>query len=100
MKKLALSLMMALGLVACDQADVATGGMTCGNYTVEMEFADEGSVLHAVINGDAVTLHSVVSASGAKYAGVLNDVSVALWGKGDAWIMVLNDDEIIQCGAE
>ena len=55
-------------------------------------------IMHAIISGDAVDLALTQSASGAKYAGVLNDTNVVLWGKGDAWTMFLGPDEtIIEC---
>ena len=66
-----------------------------------MTFSEDGGVMHAVISGDVVDLKLTQSASGAKYAGVLNDTDVALWGKGDAWAMFVGDDEImIECSVK
>ncbi len=69
----------------------------CGDYRVEMSFSDDGSKMTASINGDGVELENVVSASGAKYDGMLNDTAVTLWGKGDDWMMILDDDMLIEC---
>lgn len=96
MKKLMI-VMAVLGLVGCSSSDDADVVRQCGAYTVEMEFSDDGSSLHATINGDGVDLTNVVAASGAKYDGVLNQVPVTLWSKGDSWIMILEDEEIIDC---
>lgn len=72
----------------------------CGEYLVEMAFNNAGEEMNAIINGDAVTLNLVVSASGAKYDGVLNDTTVTLWGKGDDWTMILDEDMVFSCVAE
>lgn len=94
-------LMLALGcLSACDDTEsvIQKNAYLCGNYDVEMTFSDDGATMHAIISGDAVDLALTQSASGAKYAGVLNDTNVVLWGKGDAWTMFLGPDEtIIEC---
>ncbi|MBD5388993.1 lysozyme inhibitor [bacterium] len=89
-----------LGLVVlggCDQANDAPATRQCGPYAVDMTFADDGATLMAHINGDAVTLHGVVSASGARYNGTLNNTDVTLWGKGDAWTLILGDQELFEC---
>lgn len=85
-------------MCGCDKksdTDVLT--RQCGGYLVEMTFSDDGEKMHAVINGDAVDLQIAVSASGARYVGVLNDTDVTLWGKGDNWTMFLNDEDPITC---
>ena len=100
MKKIILCLAV-LALGACGTDD---GGekivRQCGDYAVEFNFADSGAKMHAVINGDTLELENVVSASGARYDGVLNDIAVTLWGKGDSWIMILDDDTVIECVAK
>ncbi len=97
MKKLLIALVMLGGLVGCSSSDEEKVVRQCGPYAVEMEFSEDGSSLHATINGDGVDLTNVVAASGAKYDGVLNQVPVTLWGKGNEWIMILEDEEIIDC---
>ena len=96
MKKIIIP-MIALGcLCACDAPqDSAPKNPTylCGNYEVEMTFLDDGNTMHAVIAGDAVDLSLAVSASGARYAGVLNDTPIVLWGKGDTWTMYVGPEE-------
>ena len=101
MKRFAI-LAAVLGLcVACDRDDVQSASRTCGGYEVAMQFdADNTDVLHAVINGDALDLTHDVSASGAKYRGVLNDTVVVLWQKGDDWTLMLDEDMVIECDAK
>ena len=62
-----------------------------------MLFSNDGDTLLANINGDELELSHVVSASGAKYAGMLNDTIVVLWGQGEDWSLILDDDTIIEC---
>ena len=102
MKKIFLILAVCAGMAACDRADKDNTNITrqCGDYTVEMAFDGAGEKMTAVINGDAVELVNSVSASGAKYDGMLNDTQVTLWGQGDNWIMILDDDAVIECIAE
>lgn len=98
MKKCVFLVLSMLAISACDKksdTDVLT--RQCGDYLVEMTFSDDGEKMHAVINGDALDLQIAVSASGSRYVGVLNDTDVTLWGKGDEWIMFLNDEEPINC---
>lgn len=69
--------------------------MKCGDYEVKVEIGE--SAITATLNGDTVALPQVITASGARYEGVLNDVNVALWNKGDDWTLYLNDDAPIDC---
>ena len=62
-----------------------------------MQFSDNGDTMRANINGDELELSNVVSASGAKYAGILNDTIVVLWNKGENWTLILDDETIIDC---
>ncbi len=100
MKKLLLLVMLTSVLGACNKQDEDLFIRQCGDYTVEMDFSDDGSYMNADINGDEVILERVISASGAKYSGVLNDTNIVMWGKGDEWTMLLDDDMIISCVAE
>ncbi len=83
------SLIFCLG--ACDSADV----LKCGEYDVSVVPHDES--ITAVINGDSVELAHVISADGARFEGVLNDIPVVMWSKGDDWILILDDDQIYEC---
>jgi membrane-bound inhibitor of C-type lysozyme len=69
--------------------------LTCGGYEIVLDSGTE--VLETTINGDAVTLNIAVSASGARYIGILNDQSVELWSKGENWTLYINDGEPIEC---
>ena len=99
MRKLFVVLFSVLVIAACDRGD-NSNIQQCGGYDVQIEISDEGETMHANINGDELDLSHVVSASGAKYAGILNDTVVVLWSKGDAWTMMLDDEQIIDCQAK
>ena len=96
MKKFLICLMVVFIVSACNRSD-ETPIVHCGGYDVQMTIADDGNTMHANINGDELDLLLVPSASGAKYSGVLNDIVVVLWNKGNTWTMLLDDEEIIDC---
>jgi len=101
MKKFLLPVLCVALFAACDkksEEDVIV--QTCGNYTVEIKMTDGGEKLYARINGDAVEMTNVVAASGAKFDGVLNDTNVSLWNKGADWIMLIDDETLIECTAK
>lgn len=89
--------LVAFCMSGCDQPVPVRPVHQCGAYMVDIQPAADGETITAVINGDAVTLGRAVSASGAKYDGVLNDIPVTLWSKGDEWILILDDDQITPC---
>ncbi|MDR0726771.1 MAG: MliC family protein [Rickettsiales bacterium] len=93
MKKILFSLLSAFVLLGCSNSDDV---MKCGAYEVKTELVGEDS-LKAVLNGDEVMLKQTVSASGARYEGVLNDTTVVLWNKGHDWTLFLNDEEPMEC---
>ena len=99
MRKLLACAVCLLSLVACNHEE-ETPALQCGGYDVQMTFADNGETMRANLNGDDVELSHVVSASGAKYAGMLNDTMVVLWSKGDVWTLMLDDEQIIDCAAK
>ena len=99
MKKLLFAIVFAMPLVACHQND-GIERQKCGGYDVEMRFSEGGETMMANINGDELELSNVVSASGAKFAGILNDTIVVLWNKGENWTLILDDDTIIDCVRE
>ncbi len=96
MKKILICLFALFAVAACDRDDGAPI-FQCGDYDVQMEIAETGDAMRANLNGDDVDLALVPAASGAKYAGVLNDTVVVLWQKGDAWTLMLDDEQIIDC---
>ena len=103
MKRIFSLLVLCGFLAACDNVQDSGKNPTyiCGNYEMEITFSDDGNTLHAVISGDAVDLSLSQSASGARYAGVLNDTSVILWNKGETWTMFVGSDEtMIECFAK
>lgn len=97
MKKIFLPVLCAAAMCACDKKDNRVIVRHCDGYEVQMTFSEGGDTMDADINGDKLTLQRAVAASGAKYDGVLNDTSVILWGKGDDWLMILDDDMVIEC---
>ncbi|MDR1338317.1 MAG: MliC family protein [Rickettsiales bacterium] len=92
MKKILFSVLTALILAGCGNSDDV---MKCGEYEVKTELSSEDA-LTATLNGDQVVMKQDVSASGARYEGVLNDTTVVLWNKGRDWTLFLND-EILEC---
>ena len=99
MKKSLIFILCMVILVACNSEE-KTPILQCGGYDVQMNFSDGGEIMYANINGDDVELSHVVSASGAKYAGILNDTLVVLWESGDIWTLMLDEDIIIDCKAK
>lgn len=96
--KRALFLLFACAVVAaCDKTDDGIIRCQCGDYAVEITTSQSGDTINAVLNGDAAEFKLAVSASGAKYDGVLNDTGVTLWNKGADWIMILDDDTVVEC---
>ena len=96
MKKIMLCLLCVIALFACKKND-ADSVLHCGAYDVQIVITEDGNKMQANINSDVADLSLVPSASGAKYSGVLNDIVVVLWQKGENWTMLLDDEEIIDC---
>ena len=86
-------------IAACNR-DEKVPVLQCGEYDVQMTVSDDGEKMHANINGDELELSLVPSASGAKYTGILNDITVVLWSKGDTWTMMLDEEQLIDCSAK
>ena len=95
-----LIVLLCLFTVSACNHDEKVPVLQCGGYDVQMNISDDGESMHANINGDELELSHVVSASGAKYAGILNDTVVVLWEKGGTWTMMLDDEQIIDCTAK
>lgn len=92
MKKLLLYLFAVVALGACNKSDDL---MKCGDYEITKKLQND--TLITVINGDEVILKQTIAASGARYAGVLNDTNVVLWNKGKDWTLFLNEEPPIEC---
>ena len=99
MKKFLFMLVCLVALVSCGHDDGVVH-KKCGGYDVEMRISESGDTMVANINGDELELSNVVAASGAKFAGILNDTIVVLWNKGENWTLVLDDDTIIDCASK
>lgn len=104
MKKFSVIFAMIACVAACDKKTENDAIVrTCGDYTVEIKLSENGDTIDATINGDATTLNLAVSASGARYVGILNDTNVTLWNKGEGWTLFLGDDDTavaIECVAK
>jgi membrane-bound inhibitor of C-type lysozyme len=89
-----------LALAACDEAPpvkiLEQTALKCGNYDVAIEMVDRDT-LNTAINGEKIRMNSAVSASGARYEGKGAAVSVALWNKGQNWMLIINDGAAIDC---
>lgn len=94
MKKICLVLVGILAFMGCDRSDDT---IVCEKYTINVNKTDDMDVMDIVINGDPVILAHVVSASGARYVGNLNDTTVEMWNKGRDWTLTLNDEDPIPC---
>lgn len=94
MKKLCFCFIGLLGLCGCDKL---TNSITCDKYTVEIQKNADSDTLNIVINGDSVTLNHDISASGARYTGILNDTNIELWNKGADWTLTLDEELPISC---
>ena len=99
MKKLFVFMVCGIALVACNR-DEHDAKQKCGGDDVEMRFSENGDTMMANINGDELELSNVVSASGAKFAGILNDTVVVLWNHGEKWTLILDDETIIECAGK
>ena len=96
MKKLLIVLFSLFAVAACNRDENAPV-LQCGGYDIQMTIAEDGNAMHANINGDELDMTLVPSASGAKYAGNLNDIEVVLWEKSNTWTMMLDEEQIIDC---
>ena len=99
MKKFLICLMCICALMGCKREE-KTPILRCGGYDIQMDIAADGETMHANINGDELDLSLTPSASGAKYSGILNDIVVVLWQKGEVWTLMLDDEQIIDCSAK
>jgi len=102
MKKIFVFAFVCASLAACGKDDSKPDVILqqCGDYSVEITLSPNGDTINAVLNGDGVELVNSVSASGAKFDGVLNDTPVTLWNKGADWTMILDNDTVIECVAK
>ncbi|MBE6457106.1 MAG: MliC family protein [Alphaproteobacteria bacterium] len=95
MKKIILSIILAVSLCACGDKN---SDIRCGDYSISsMVFDADGAVLRAVVNDVPVDLNLVVSASGAKYDGVLGSHNIVLWHHSNTWTMFVDDGVGIEC---
>ena len=94
MKKIGFVLVGLLSLGACDRADNV---YVCDKYSVEITTAENGDTLTADINGDVVEMNIAPSADGARYVANLNDTEITLWNKGRDWMLIVGEEEPIEC---
>jgi len=82
-------------LTACGERPMKKVKMTCGEFDVRVAVYKDK--IDTVINGQHIPMTQSVVASGAKYMGLSGDVLLTLWNKGRGWIMLINDDRLIEC---
>ena len=104
MNKILLALFAVCCVAGCDkQTDTNVISQKCGEYDVEIKLSDTGDSINANINGDDILLTHAISASGARFVGVLNDTPITLWNKGAAWTLFIGDDDTavsMECDAK
>ena len=96
MKKLILFALLSVVVCGCD-AEKTGVSVRCGNYNVHMDIAEDGTSLRALIDGKPFDFILTKSASGAKFAGLVNSNDVTFWNKGDIWTMFINEDIVFEC---
>jgi len=69
--------------------------LSCDQFTVKVAVYRDRLDTH--INGQNVPMTPVVAASGVKYEGISGDVALSLWNKGENWMMLINEDQVIEC---
>ncbi len=95
MKNILIGLIAVLFVAGCDSSK-PENIVQCGDYVVEYNLGVD-ETLTADINGDTVNMNLVISGSGAKYMGELNEVQVVFWNKGSDWTLILDDIDVINC---
>ena len=96
MKKIVLVLFMFVVLCGCGDSDQGIS-VVCGNYDVNIKLGSDGTHLSVLINNKHFDFMQGVSASGAKYDGIVNGNNVSLWNKGESWTMFVNEDIVFEC---
>lgn len=96
MKKIVLFLFMSVVLCGCGDSDHGIS-VVCGNYDVNIKLGSDGTHLSALINNKPFDFILGISASGAKYNGIVNGNTVSLWNKGESWTMFVNEDIVFEC---
>lgn len=95
MKKIFFALFAIGCITACEKhTDANVISQICGGYDVEIKLSDTGDSINANINGDDVVLAHAISASGARFVGVLNDTPITMWNKGEMWTLFVGDDDV------
>ncbi len=97
MKKYMILGCVGLAMMGCGDRDDHALVCDCGGHVVRMQFVENGDRMIGTIDGAAVKLHHAVAASGAKYDGTHNGNAVTMWGRGNDWIMIQDDDMVLEC---
>jgi membrane-bound inhibitor of C-type lysozyme len=93
MKKLLPLFLCVATVAACDSGTqpLAESSMKCGDADVSVKVYQD--YIDATIDGRTISMEQVVTASGAKYETEMNGKKVALWSKGESWMIVLSNDQ-------
>lgn len=94
MKKIIILFFVIPLIISCERHKT----VQCGDLKVE--FVDDFKDIDKIkvnVNDKIVDLEITKSASGSKYTGFLDKNQIDLWGKGTDWVIILNDDKVIEC---
>jgi len=91
--KYIVSCALCIVLVACSEKSLSTAELRCGDMDISVTVFK--NKIDAVVNGVKFNMPNVVSASGARYEGIMTDGSkIILWNKGEDWMMISEDNAI------
>ena len=85
----------AFALAACGEKPMATNEIQCGGITIAIDVYK--SHIDATIEGQKMKFKQVVSASGARYDSTISELPVTLWNKGEDWVMIVGEENVIAC---
>ncbi len=95
-KKMFLTIITAAVLLGCESKK-ADNLLICGDYEVQYELNNENETVSIDITGDKAVLQLAMSASGARYVGIINDIEIEFWNKGNDWILFVGQNDIFEC---
>jgi hypothetical protein len=97
MKKLSLTLTLALTLVACGKEEpISKETLKCGDFEVSAAVYENKVI--ATIGGEDIEMKPGIAASGIRYEGSGQKLTgVVLLNRGRAWAFILNDGDPIDC---
>jgi len=95
--------LLSIFLNACDDSNdkfhssvepSLTVPVKCGNYNIELVYDYE---LYAIINNKKIPMLQIIQANGVRYDGQFDDMSVTLLGRGEKWMLKMDNQRPITC---